>query len=75
LAIIHQIRRKNSSLNSDTVSSLRMLANCSSTTDPSTRIARAADHIATEMKKLHGGNWQTQIDHQRRIVMVWAIDQ
>ncbi|QIG72967.1 hypothetical protein EVB98_045 [Rhizobium phage RHph_N3_2] len=74
LAIIHQIRR-NSDISSDGMSSLRQLANCNTTIDPSTRIRRAADSIATEMKKLHGGNWQAQIDHQRRLVMVWAIDQ
>lgn len=74
MAIIHQIRRK-SETNSDGMSSLRQLANCNTTIDPSTRIHRAAENIATEMKKLHGGNWQAQVDHQRRLVMIWAIDQ
>lgn len=75
MAIIHQIRRKSTTANSDGISALRKLVSCNTTTDPSTRISRAADSIATEMKKLHGGNWQAQIDHQRRLVMVWAIDQ
>lgn len=75
LAIIHQIRRKSEASNSTGVAALRRLANCDTTADPSTRIDRAATSIATEMKKIHGGNWQTQVDHQRRLVMVWAIDQ
>ena len=75
MAIIHQIRRKSEACNSGGVAALKRLANCNTTADPSTRIARAAASLATEMKKLHGGNWETQIDHQRRLVMVWAIDQ
>lgn len=74
MAIIHQIRRT-SEATPNGVASLRQLANCDTTADPATRIARAAASIATEMKKLHGGNWETKIDHQRRLVMVWALDQ
>lgn len=75
MAIIHQIRRNSEAGNSSGVAALRRLANCDTTADPSTRIDRAANSIATEMKKLHGGNWHIQVDHQRRLVMVWAIDQ
>lgn len=75
MAIIHQIRRKDTVGNLAGVAALRQLAVCDTTIDPSARIDRAAASIATEMKKLHGGTWQTQIDHQRRLVMVWALDQ
>lgn len=74
MAIIHQIRRNSEAGNSSGVTALRRLTTCDTTIDPSTRIDRAATSIATEMKKLHGGTWHTQIDHQRRLVMVWAID-
>lgn len=75
LAIIHQIRRKNAAINSDGMSALRELTTCGTTVDPATRIERAAGNIMNEMRKLHGGKWQSQIDHQRRLVMIWAIDQ
>jgi hypothetical protein len=75
LAIIHQIRRQAPVRNADSVAVLCQIASCDETSGTSSRIDRAAASIVTEMKKLHGGNWETRIDHQRRLVMVWAIDQ
>lgn len=74
LAIIHQIRRELPVRTADSVAALCQLAGDHDLADHSKRIDRAAASILTEMKKIHGGDWQAQIDHQRRLVMIWAVD-
>jgi hypothetical protein len=73
MAIIHQIRRKQPVRNADTVARLRKMAS-DRPCEPVTAIERAATRIAEEMAAIHGGRWETKVDHQRRLVMVWCLD-
>lgn len=59
--------------NVDTVAKLRDLAD-GPPLEPAVAIERAAARIVTEMVRIHGGQWEHRIDHQRKMMMVWAID-
>lgn len=59
--------------NADTVARLRDIAE-GPAFEPATVIERSAARIATEMMRIHGGNWEYRIDHQRKMMMVWATD-
>jgi hypothetical protein len=40
---------------------------------PASRVESAAAAIVSAMTEIHGGEWQAQIDHQRKAVLVWAL--
>ncbi len=73
MAIIHQIIRKEPNENNKTVDDLKELGD-SDPLSPSVAIERATARIADEMARIHGGEWHSKIDHQRRAVMVWCSD-
>ena len=70
MAIIHQIRRELPIRTADSVAALCQLGGDQDLAARSKQIDRAAASIVTEMKKIHGGDWQSQIDHQKRLVMI-----
>lgn len=55
--------------NADTVARLRSMAE-GQQLEPVVAIERAASRIATEMGRIHGGSWRTEIDHSARYVLV-----
>lgn len=55
--------------NEDTLSRLREMAS-DRPVEPVIAIERAAARIATEMARIHGGDWGVLIDHQSRLVLV-----
>jgi len=59
--------------NEDTVARLRDMAD-GPPYEPAVAIERAAIRAATEMKRIHGGQWEYRVDHQRKLMMVWAVD-
>lgn len=58
--------------NKDTLARLREMA-VFGPLDPETRIKRASAVIVDAMAELHGGEWLTQIDHQRRSVWTFSL--
>lgn len=34
----------------------------------------AADRLAAIMADIHGGDWRVSIRHDRRVIMMWAVD-
>lgn len=56
--------------NEETVKRLKMLSSSQCHLDPVRRIESASLAIAEAMTEIHGGEWRTVIDHQRRIVFV-----
>lgn len=70
MAIKYEPRKKTGSQN--TITFLQNLAEQPSS--PAIAIERAAARIASEMKKIHGGDWHVLTDHQRRLLMVWSGD-
>lgn len=59
--------------NADTVDKLKEMGS-DQPYEPVVAIERAAARISREMQRIHGGEWRYQIDHQRRMMMVWAVD-
>ena len=59
--------------NADTVARLRDMAE-GDQLGPAVAIDRAAVRIVDEMTRIHGGEWTYRVDHQRKMMMVWAID-
>lgn len=73
MAIIHQVQRREPIRNSDSLARLRAMAT-ERPIESAVAVERAASRIAIEMARMHGGDWQVRIDHQRRSVLVWALD-
>lgn len=73
MAIIHQIRKNEAANNRVTVEKLKDIAPKLPLSPPKI-VENSAARIALEMARIHGGEWHSQIDHQRRLVMVWCVD-
>lgn len=60
--------------NCDTMDRLRaMAADQNLPWDPAARIERGIAMIISAMIEIHGEEWGSQIDHQRKAVMVFAL--
>ena len=55
--------------NEETIAKLRELAD-GQPMEPVVVIDRAVARIATEMRRIHGGEWRTVVDHERLLVLV-----
>lgn len=51
---------------------MRRLESQASIVEAASTIERDAALIAKSMSHVHGGKWQVRVDHQRKMVMVWA---
>lgn len=73
MAIVHQIRRVEKTATSDQMANLHRFA-IGEDNGPARQVKLSADRLISEMKKIHGGEWASQIDHQKRCVLIWCLD-
>ena len=70
LGIKHQLQKRYASRNEKIIAELRDLANASAPQTPEMIVKKKAAEIAAAMALLHGGEWQVQVDHDLRFVLV-----
>lgn len=70
MALHHWIKPKYKTKNDEIVARLRAEAGADAPRDPVMSVKKKAAELAYLMALVHGGDWQTRIDHQEGLVMI-----